>query len=392
MNAGLILLTLSYVFSQFFRSFLAVMAEVLERDLGALPDDLALASGIWFLVFAAMQIPVGWALDQVGPRRTSALLFLVGGAGGAAGFALAQSPTHVVWAMGLIGLGCSPVLMAAYYTFARMYRPAVFASLAATVLGVGTLGNLAGTVPLTLLVEAIGWRETLWALAAATAVIATALFFTVQDPPKVETEQRGSVLDILRMPALWLIFPMMFANYAASGGLRAVWIGPYLRDVQGMTPNAVGIATLIMGVAMIAGTFAYGPLDRLLGTRKWVILPGNLVVVLGCAALWLWPAPGPAAAVVLFCVVGAFGMTFPLVLAHGRSFVPAHLAGRGVTLMNLFGIAGVGIFQVVTGRVQSAATSAGAPLAESYGPVFAVFAVVTLAGLLPYIFSRDRLD
>ncbi|WP_283647281.1 MFS transporter, partial [Marinovum algicola] len=157
MNAGLILLTLSYVFSQFFRSFLAVLAEVLERDIGARPDDLATASGVWFLVFALMQIPVGAALDRIGPRRTAAVLFAIGGAGGAAGFALAQSPVHVTLAMGLIGLGCSPVLMASYYIFARTCRPAIFASLAATVLGIGTLGNLAGTLPLTLLVEAIGW-------------------------------------------------------------------------------------------------------------------------------------------------------------------------------------------------------------------------------------------
>lgn len=391
MTPGLILLTLSYVFSQFFRSFLAVLAEVLERDIGALPDDLATASGIWFLVFAAMQIPVGAALDRIGPRRTASVLFLLGGAGGAAAFALAQTPLHVVLAMGLIGLGCSPVLMASYYIFARNYRPAIFASLAATVLGVGTLGNLAGTIPLTLLVEAIGWRETLWALAAVTGAIAVGLYFVVEDPERVQTDQKGSVLDLLKMPALWLIFPMMFVNYAASGGLRAVWIGPYLRDVHGLAPNPVGIATLVMGVAMIAGTFAYGPLDRMFGTRKWVVLPGNALVVAGCAALWLWPAPGMITAVALFCVVGFFGMAFPLILAHGRSFVPPHLAGRGVTLMNLFGISGVGVMQMVSGRVQEAA-AVQAPVAESYAPVFAVFAAVTLAGVLPYLFSRDRLD
>ncbi|WP_417524379.1 MFS transporter [Marinovum sp.] len=391
MNAGLILLTLGYVFSQFFRSFLAVLAEVLERDIGARPDDLATASGTWFLVFALMQIPVGAALDRIGPRRTSAVLFAIGGAGGAAAFALAQTPAHVTFAMGLIGLGCSPVLMASYYIFARTYRPAIFASLAATVLGVGTLGNLAGTLPLTLLVEAIGWRETLWTLAAATAVIALGIFLVVRDPPAAETTQRGSVLDLLRLPALWLIFPMMFVNYAAAGGLRAVWIGPYLRDVHGLTPNAVGLATLAMGVAMIAGTFAYGPLDRWLGTRKWVILPGNALVVLGCTALWLWPVSGVTAAIALFCIVGFFGMTFPMILAHGRSYAPAHLTGRGVTLMNLFGIAGVGIFQVVTGRVQEAAATSG-PVEASYAPVFAIFALITLVGMIPYLFSRDRLD
>ncbi|WP_323766091.1 MFS transporter [Marinovum sp.] len=384
MNAGLILLTLGYVFSQFFRSFLAVLAEVLERDIGARPDDLATASGTWFLVFALMQIPVGAALDRIGPRRTAAVLFALGGAGGAAAFALAQSPLHVTLAMGLIGLGCSPVLMASYYIFARTCRPAIFASLAATVLGIGTLGNLAGTLPLTLLVEATGWRETLWTLAAAALAIALGLAVLVRDPPRAETGQRGSVLDLLRIPALWLIFPMMFVNYAASGGLRAVWIGPYLRDVHGLTPNPVGLATLVMGVAMIAGTFAYGPLDRWLGSRKWVVLPGNALVVLGCAALWLWPAPGLWGAIALFCLIGFFGMTFPLILAHGRSYAPDHLVGRGVTLMNLFGIAGVGIFQVITGRLHETTAS--------YAPVFAIFAVITLAGMIPYLFSRDRLD
>lgn len=392
MNAGLILLTLSYVFSQFFRSFLAVLAEVLERDIGARPDDLALASGTWFLTFALMQIPVGAALDRIGPRRTAAVLFGLGGAGGAAGFALAQTPLHVTLAMGLIGVGCSPVLMASYYIFARTSRPAIFASLAATVLGIGTLGNLAGTLPLTLLVELIGWRGTLWALAAGAAAIALGLALLVRDPPRAGSDQRGSVLDLLRIPALWLIFPMMFVNYAAAGGLRAVWIGPYLRDVHGLTATAVGLATLAMGVAMIAGTFAYGPLDRWLGSRKWVILPGNAMVVLGCTALWLWPAPGLVAATALFCLVGFFGMTFPLILAHGRSYAPDHLVGRGVTLMNLFGIAGAGIFQVVTGRLQDAAAAGPASVTASYAPVFAVFAIITLAGMLPYLFSRDRLD
>lgn len=391
MQIGLILLTASYVLSQFFRSFLAVLSDVLQRDLGALPDDLAQASGVWFLVFAAMQIPVGWALDRLGPRRTAAVLFALGGVGGAVVFALAQSPLHVTLAMGMIGFGCSPVLMSSYYIFARQHPPAMFASLAALVLGVGTLGNLAGTLPLSWLVAELGWRPTLWLLAGITALVALGIALTVKDPPPVETTQRGSVLELLRLPALWLILPMMFVNYAAAGGLRAVWIGPYLRDAHGLDAPAVGLATLIMGIAMIAGTFAYGPLDRLLGSRKWVVLPGNALVVLGCVALWLWPAPGMVTAVILFCVVGGFGMTFPLIIAHGRAFAPPHLVGRGVTLMNLFGIGGIGVFQVVTGRIQDAAASAG-PLANSYTPVFGCFALVTFLGLVPYLFSRDRLD
>ena len=126
MRAGIVTLVVAYVLSQFYRAFLAVMAPALSTDIGVTPEDLSAASGMWFLVFAAMQVPVGWLLDNIGPRRTASILFGLGAGGGAAVFALAQGPGHLSLAMALIGIGCSPVLMAAYFTFARIYEPRVF--------------------------------------------------------------------------------------------------------------------------------------------------------------------------------------------------------------------------------------------------------------------------
>ena len=102
MTKGLFVLALSYALSQFYRAFLPVLSPILREDLGATPQDLATASGVWFLVFAAMQIPVGAALDRFGPRWTASILFALGGAGGALVFALAQTPTHITWAMALL--------------------------------------------------------------------------------------------------------------------------------------------------------------------------------------------------------------------------------------------------------------------------------------------------
>ena len=83
MRADLVLLTFAYVLSQFYRTVLAVLAQVLEADIGAGAEALATASGLWFLAFAVMQIPVGWALDHLGPRRVAAVLLAVAGAGAA---------------------------------------------------------------------------------------------------------------------------------------------------------------------------------------------------------------------------------------------------------------------------------------------------------------------
>ena len=385
MRLGLICLVAAYVLSQFYRAFLAVLAPALQADIGAGPDDLALASGIWFLTFAVMQIPVGAALDSIGPRRTAVSLFALGGAGGALLFALAQSPLHLTLAMGLIGIGCSPILMAAYFIFARSFPPAVFATLAAAIIGFGSLGNIAGSTPLAWAVDQFGWRQTMGGLGAATLFIAGLLWVTLQDPPRMP-RQPGSVLDVLRLKSLWPIFAMMFVCYAPAAGLRALWAGPYAADTYGADAAGIGRLTLVMGLAMVAGNFAYGPLDHWLGTRKWVILLGNLGVVMGCLALALWPGMGLWPATLAFAAVGFCGASFGIVIAHGRAFVPSHLTGRGVTLLNLFGIAGAGIAQVLTGRLHAAMGPA------PYPAIFLYFGITTVLGLAAYLLSQDRTD
>ena len=390
MRAGIACLVLAYVLSQFYRAFLAVLTPVLKTELGATPEDLAAASGIWFLTFALMQFPVGWALDRVGPRLTSMVLLALGGAGGAVVFALAEGPGAIMLAMGLIGIGCSPVLMASYYIFARAYSPAVFGTLAGAVVGIGSLGNIAGSLPLAWTVEAFGWRETLFALAGVTLATAAAIGLLVRDPARVEGGAKGSVLDLLRMPVLWPVLIMMVVCYAPAAGLRGLWIGPYYADVFDASAAEIGTATLVMGLAMVAGSFAYGPLDRLLGTRKGLILGGNLLVGLCLLALWALPTTGGWTTLALFAGIGLFGASFPMVIAHGRAFVPAHLTGRGVTLLNFFGIAAPGIMQFATGAIHGSV--APVPPSGPYAALFLFFALFVLAGCAVYAFSRDRTD
>jgi sugar phosphate permease len=396
MKIGIAALMLAYVLSQFYRAFLAVLSPVLQADLGATPQDLAQASGLWFLAFALMQLPVGAALDRVGPRKTTAVLLAVG-ALGAALFAVASGPWVINIAMLLIGVGCAPVLMASYYIFARSYAPAVFGTLAGVVIGVGSLGNIAASLPLSMAVQALGWRATMAGLAGVTLLTAALIAVLVRDPARVEVAQKGSVLDLLKLPALWPILVMMAACYAPSAGLRGLWAGPYLTDVFHADAGQIGRATLIMGLAMVAGNFAYGPLDRLLGTRKWLVFGGNAAMVACFVALANSAAsPGPLP-MMLMAGIGFFGASFPMVMAHGRALLPPHLVGRGVTLINLFGIGAAGLMQIATGRLHGAlrldpSLTNSAPPQTPYVALFLFYAAFTSAGLLIYLFSKDRTD
>ncbi len=387
--AGIACLFAGYILSQFYRACLAVLTPVLKADLGAGAEDLAMASSLWFLAFAAMQVPVGMALDRVGPRRTAAALLLVG-AVGAAVFAVATGPLGMKIAMALIGVGCAPVLMSGYYIFARSFPPALFGTLAGAMVGVGNLGNIGASLPLSLAVEAIGWRATLWGLAAVTAAIAALVAALLRDPARVETQAKGSLLDLLWMRQLWPIFVMMMLCYAPVAALRGLWVGPYYLDVFGATPAEIGRVTLWMGIAMVLGSFAYGPLERTLGSRKWLILGGNLIALVALVGLWAMPLAGGWVTVALLVLFGFAGASFPMVIAHGRAFLPAHLTGRGVTLLNLFGIGAVGVAQFITGRIAGAVTAP--PAQAPYTAIFLFFAITLAVALAIYATAQDRTD
>ena len=60
---------LAYFFSTLVRAVTATLAPALSTELGLSSGDLGLLAGAYFLGFAAMQLPLGSALDRHGPRR-----------------------------------------------------------------------------------------------------------------------------------------------------------------------------------------------------------------------------------------------------------------------------------------------------------------------------------
>ena len=91
----------------------------------------------------------------------------------------------------------------------------------------------------------------------------------------------------------------------------------------------------------------------------------------------------------LLAGVGFFGASFPMVIAHGRAFLPPALVGRGVTLMNLFGIGTAGLMQMAAGQIY--ATLPGQPQ-TAYAALFLAYGALVIVGLSAYLWSQDRTD
>lgn len=390
---GITAMAIAYVLSQFFRSFMAVLTPALTAELGAGKVELSIASGAWFAAFALMQFVVGASLDRRGPKRTAALISGLGCGGGAFLFAAATKPWMIIAGMALIGAGCAPVLMAGIFIFARSFPPARLAVLTSWFIAFGSLGNVLGTTPLARTAEAFGWRPVVFAMGVLSVLTALAIQMLVRDPPQAESSpgaNRGfsGYVEVARLRSLWPIIPLVGMNYAPMIGILGLWAGPYLTDVHGADALVIGKVTFFMALAVIAGNFLYGPLDTIFGTRKWVAFFGNL----GSAVVLVWMAILPQQSIamitVALCLLAAFGTSFALLMAHARGFIPVHLTGRGITLLNFFSIGGVGLAQFLSGWVVEGLTRPDQP-AFAYSALFAFYAFLVIAALLIYLRMPD---
>ncbi len=111
----------AYFFSALLRAVTATLAPVFSTELGLRAGDLGLLAGAYFFGFAAMQLPLGRALDRWGPRRTLLALLAVAVLGCAA-FAVAPDLPAMIAARVLIGAGVGACLMAPSLATAACFR------------------------------------------------------------------------------------------------------------------------------------------------------------------------------------------------------------------------------------------------------------------------------
>jgi predicted MFS family arabinose efflux permease len=394
----LVMLAATTLLSQFYRASTGVIAPELMGDLAMPPEALGLANGGFFLALLAMQIPVGLLFDRFGPRRVVTLLLaLVMVAALLHG--VIESGRDLLVARILLGIGNAASFMAAVLLISRWYAGEGFTSRLSWVFAASNLGMLLAATPLAWASALVGWRWCFVGAGLLTATLAALFWLLVRDQPAGQvvarpTETVGEVLRglvaVWRSPGLARVLAMHAFAYASMLTVFGLWAGPYLNDVHGLDGVARGNVLLAMGLAQITGILIYGPLDRRFNSRKRVVVAGSLLT-LACLALLALIVGSPfwlaVTLLVLLCLVTAYGI---VIVAHGRGLFPDHLAGRGVTTVNLAQALGCAALPIVTGWIVGAfpVGPAGSP-EVAYRAAFGAIGLCLAAGLVAYGGARD---
>lgn len=379
-------LTMGHVFSNAIRTLPAVTADVLSRDLGIGTETLALLTGAFPLAFALAMVPVGVALDRWGSRRTALVLLTIAGAGAVLA-AVAPGPLTMLAAQSIIGIGCSGMMMAPMAFAARHVPAAAFGMWAGIVQATGNSGMLLSASPLAWLVEDQGWRAGFWACAGLAGLAFLAVALLVREappagPPRRMLDDARAVLAFTVSRPLLSAMALAFVSFGVMLGLRGLWGGPWLMQVEGFSRIEAGNLLLLAAAALVVGPFLAGLLARVTGRLVLLIAGGHLVAAGMIVALVL--VGGMRVAWLDGLLLVGFGLSITtqvclFALVQGR--VTPDVAGRALSAMNIYFFGGAAFLQGLTG------------LAAAWGGVAAALltlAVALVLGSLVFLWLERR--
>jgi MFS family permease len=395
-NASLILrvflpFVVGYYLAYFFRTIQAVMASPLATEMGLGAGDLGLLTSIYFLTFAAAQIPIGILLDRCGPRRVQSTLLVVAALGSAL-FAASESFSMLLLGRALIGLGVAAALTAGMQALVLWFPREKVSLLNGLMVMLGALGAVTATWPAEFLVDSIGWREVFGLFAGLTAVCAIMVYFVVPEAAPNRTSSIG-LKTVYTDPRFWRLAPLSASCIGTAWALQGLWAAQWLADVDGFDRAGVVHHLFVMAVALSGGAIGLGvAADRLRrrGIGPEILLGGVATTFIAIQLALILRLPLPS--FILWSGVAATGAA--TVLSYGilADLFPKELSGRANAALNLLHIGAAFAVQYAIGLlVQQWTADAGHYPIVAYQIAFAINVICQIGAWIWFMIPRPLL-
>jgi MFS family permease len=362
-----------YLLAVFNRSSLGVAGLIAEHRFGIGPGALSTFVLLQIGVYAAMQIPTGLLVDRYGPRRLLIAAATILGVAQLA-FAFVHIFALALLARALLGLGDALTFVSTLRYTATHFSAKRYPLLVALTAVMGTVGNVAATLPLNALLRGAGWTTGFLVAAIASLAGAVGVALLVHDPTPLPTRiARARLGDAARtvgrrVRAAWAVpgtklgFWVHFTCMAAATPLMVLWGQPYLVQGVGFTPAAA--STLLM-IGVIVSGLANPVVGALIGHWPATRIPiglgvsGGTVVALLVIVLALGDHPPKPVVGTIFVLMLIGAPASMAAFAVARDYNSYATLGTASGVVNVGGFAATSFAAVVFGLVLDAQGGAG---------------------------------
>jgi MFS family permease len=338
------------------------MEQELETVFNTSSATLAGALGAYYFIYAPMQLLAGILLDMFGGRKVliPASLFVVFGC------LLVALPS-----IGIRGLTASRLFMGfgsafgfigVMYLAAVWFHPKKLALISGLTTSLGILGALIGQVPLSHLVDSVGWRSS-WLYIALAGILSTfMLMFFVPKTPVWERKKKEShnedfdiknfisgLISVCRNRQTWIIGFVACALYTPFVAFGDLWGVQYVRLIADVTKTEAAYTVGLLYIGWLVGSPLSGYISDRTGCRRKLLIGGSLLASIILAVIFLLPVRSLAAIGALLFICGVVSSPEVVCFVASLEANPPFAKGSSIAVVNMIVMLIGGLAQPIIG-------------------------------------------
>lgn len=381
-----------YFLSCLLRAVTATLSPVLSSEFNLNAGDLGLLAGGYFLGFATMQIPLGYLLDNYGPKKIVSAFLLIAIIG-TLSFAVAQNFSGLLISRVLIGIGVSACLMGPLTGYRIWFKDKYQQRSNSWMLMVASLGFVFSTLPVQILLPFFGWRYIFFTIAGLIVICIFLLFIFLpnwenQNSTKI-TNKSGNLSEVWSNKFFQSTIPLGLFNYGGIMAIQTLWAGPWMVRVTGYTPLESATGLFWINVTMLIAFLIWGYLlPKISSSVKDAVKLIKLGLPISYIILFILIILGEKAGVFLI----TFYILTSIVLSLAQPAVamkfPTNLAGKSLTSFNLLIFVGTFIVQWSIGLLIDISRNYGFDEVKSFQISFMVYLLICILSYSYFVFRN----
>lgn len=323
-------------------------------------------SGIYYIGYSLMHLPIGIMLDRYGPRKVmTACTFLT--VMGLMPLIFADYWIYPIMGRLLIGMGSSAAILGVFKIIRIAFKEEHFPRMLSFSVMIGLIGAIYGGGPVSYMRESFGYQTVIEFFAAVGIALAFATYWIV---PDIKSEQQAPIISDIKevLSNSRVILSCICAGLMVGPleGFADVWGNAFLKQVYDFDGTLAASLPSMIFIGMCFGAPVLNLAAEKFGSYLVTIIGAGITMTACFVTMLVWHLT-PGMLSFCFVLVGVCSAYQILAIYQASSYVPERVAGLTTAVANMiimiFGYA----FHTTIGSTINAMGGATDPQSLVYG-------------------------
>lgn len=329
-----IIASVFYAYQYILRVMPNIMLSDIMQQFGIGAAAFGQFSGVYYIGYSLMHLPVGIMLDRFGPRKvmTGCILLTVLGL---MPLIFADHWIYPIAGRFLIGLGSSAAILGVFKIIRMTFSEARFPRMLSLSVTIGLIGAIYGGGPVSYMRDVLGYQTVIQIFAAMGILLASITYWII---PSSTSSSKGTVISDIKevLSNKRVVYSCIFAGLMVGPleGFADVWGTIFLKQAYGFEGTIAASLPSMIFVGMCFGAPVLSFIADKAGSYLATIIGAGAIMASCFALMLIWPLTSGILSV-NFILVGVCCAYQILAIYKASTYVREEVAGLTTAVANM---------------------------------------------------------